>query len=80
MARIQRIGNVLQDESTMPTKFPACFGLIVHLPQYYCQNIDQLTGSVMFPLLMDHTNMFMFDEMRGKTIEWEYRPQGICFT
>lgn len=26
---------------------------------------------------MDHMNVFMFDQLRGSTIEWEYRPQ-VC--
>lgn len=68
-------GSVINDDATNPTTIPACFGQIVHLPQYYCQNMDRKKDSVTFPVLMDHTNMFMFDQMRGQTIEWEYRPQ-----
>lgn len=72
-------GDVFPDEAdtTSITKIPACFGQIVHLPQYYCQNTDKVTNGPKLPLLTDHINMFMFDQMRGNPIVWEYRPQ-VC--
>lgn len=63
-------GSPFGDETTKPATVPACFGQIVRLPQYYCQNIDFVKDSVTFPMLMDGTNMFMFDQMRGQQIEW----------
>lgn len=66
-----------EDASTTISKIPACFGQIVHLPQYYCQNIDRITNGPQLPLLTDHINIFMFDQMRSNPIVWEYRPQ-VC--
>ena len=68
-------GPTFQSGDSTIKSIPASFGQIVHLPQYYCQNTDVLTSAPQLPLLTDHLNIFMFDQMRGNTIEWEYRPQ-----
>lgn len=36
--------NPMKPTATTISKIPACFGQIVHLPQYYCQNTDKVTN------------------------------------
>ena len=58
-------GPFFSSTDTTIGNIPACFGQIVHLQQYYCQNTDLLAGAPKLPLLPDHINLFQFDQMRG---------------